>query len=152
MLFSGEGTPLLQLLISAALLATPANAAAPAGSVCAGLARVALLPGEKVSVDHGPDFDVYRVSRPAGPKDQGWGVYSGGFAQVRGNGPVLLTRDGVVVRRAVEDGAFRGYLAVKGYSQDHFFGSVFSGSDADRAFFDRVDFGPKGQALCRTQR
>jgi hypothetical protein len=149
MLFPMEGTPLLHLLISAALLAASAQAAPTTGGACVGLARVTLLPGETVAVDHGPDFDVYRVSGPAGSKGHDWGVYSGGFAQVKGNGPVLLSRNGVVVRRAIENGEFRGYLAAKGYGQDHFFGSVFKGTDADRTFFDRVDFGPKGQALCR---
>jgi hypothetical protein len=54
----------------------------------------------------------------------------------------------VIVHRATEDGQLRGYLAERGNWQNHFFGSVFDGSNGDKLFFDRVDFGPKGQALC----
>ena len=70
------------------------------------------------------------------------------LAAIGRNGPLLLKRDGVVVHRAVEDGKFRGYLAEKGGWQNHFFGSVFNGTAADKAFFERIDFGKTGQALC----
>jgi len=118
------------------------------GGVCAGLSWVKLAPDEKVYVEQGPDFVVLRFEGKGGPRDHWWGVYSGNSAQVRGNGPLLLKRDGVAVHRALEDGKFRGYLAEKGGWQNHFFGSVFDGTDADKRFFDRVDFSPTGRALC----
>ena len=118
------------------------------GGICAGLSWVALAPGEKAVVKRGPDFDVLRFAGPAGPNDHWWGVYSGNAAQVAGNGPILLKTNGVIVRRALENGQFRGYLAQKGNWQNHFFGSVFNGTDADKGFFARIDFGARGQALC----
>jgi hypothetical protein len=118
------------------------------GGVCAGISWIALAPGEKVSRERGPDFDVLRFNGAGGANDHWWGVYSGWAAQVRGNGATLLTRHGVTVRRSEENGQLRGYLAQKGNAQNHFFGSAFAGSSVDKAFFDRVDFGPKGQALC----
>lgn len=119
------------------------------GGMCAGLSWIRLNPGETVTADQGPDFTVFRFeTKGADAAKTAWGVYSGNFAQVRGNGPLLLKRDGVAVHRAIEDGHFRGYLAEKKGWQNHFFGGVFSGTDADRAFFARVDFSAKGQALC----
>lgn len=118
------------------------------GGVCAGISWIRLLPGERVRKEEGPDFFVLRFEGPSGPDDHPWGVYAGGFAQVRGDGPFLLQRDGVVIHRAIENGEFRGYLAQRGHWQNHFFGSVFSGAATDRAFFDRVDFGARGQSLC----
>jgi hypothetical protein len=103
-------------------------------------------------LERGPDFDVLYFETGGRPQTRSWGVYSGNAAQVRGSGPVLLKRDGVTVRRAMEDGKFGGYLAQKGYSQNHFFGSVFLGNASDKAFFDRIDFGPGGQLLCRKSR
>ncbi len=91
---------------------------------------------------------VFRFEGRGGSTNHRWGVYGGNAAQVRSNGPLLMRRDGVTVHRATEDGKFRGYLAEKGGWQNHFFGSVFDGSTKDKAFFDRIDFGPKGQALC----
>jgi hypothetical protein len=134
------------LVLAAAAPVDGASRLVHDGGFCAGLSWIGLLPGEKLTADDGPDFVVYRVN---GPGKRSWGVYSGNFAQVRGNGTLLLTRDGVVVHAAVEDGKFRGYLAEKKGWQNHFFGSVFIGKPTDKAFFDRVDFGPKGQALCR---
>lgn len=111
-----------------------------------------LAPGEKAFVEDGPDFIVLRFEGPGGPQDHWWGVYSGNFAQAKGDGPLLFERDGVVVHRATENGKFSGYLAEKKGWQNHFFGSVFNGSAADEAFFDRIDFGPRGQALCARDR
>jgi len=122
------------------------------GGVCVGLSWVTLAIGEKVTVEQGPDFNVYRFEGPKGPEDHWWGVYSGNFAQVEGNGPLLFKRDGVTVKRAIDDGKFRGYLAEKNGWQNHFFGSVFAGNASDESFFDRVDFGQKGQSLCKEDR
>lgn len=105
-----------------------------------------------MAVERGPDFNVLRFNGAGGPDDHAWGVYAGNFAQVRGNGPVLFEADGVVVRRALEGGKFQGYLAQKGNWQNHFFGSVFKGTGADKGFFSRIDFGPRGQALCAKSR
>lgn len=139
---------LTALFILAVAADTPNAAPAHDGGVCAGLSWVELTPGEKVFVEQGPDFRVFRFEGPDGPADHWWGVYSGNFAQVQGNGPTLLRRDGVTIRRATQDGEFGGYLAEKSGWQNHFFGSVFEGSPKDKSFFDRIDFGPKGQALC----
>lgn len=138
--------PILMLLAAAA----DAPEAAPThdGGVCAGLAWVELAPNERAFIERGPDFAVFRFEGPGGSTDHWWGVYGGNAAQVRGNGPQLLRRDGVSVRHATEDGKFRGYLAKKSGSQNHFFGSIFDGSTKDKGFFNRIDFGPKGQALC----
>ena len=145
---------MINLLVSALLLATAADEAPLVhdGGVCAGLSWVTLRPSEKASIERGPDFNIIRFEGPAGPDDHWWGVYSGNYAQVHGNGPLLLERDGVVVHRAIEDGKFRGYLAEKAGRQNHFFGSVFAGTDADKAFFDRVLFGEKSQFLCAKAR
>ena len=136
------------LLLLAITFDRPDIAPVHDGGICAGLSWVYLAPGEKGTIVHGPDFDVLRFHGPGGLTDHWWGVYAGGWAQVRGNGPLLLRRDGVTVHRAIKDGKFSGYLAEKGVWQNHFFGSVFDGSKKDKAFFDRVEFGPKGQALC----
>ncbi|MBB3909494.1 hypothetical protein [Sphingomonas desiccabilis] len=136
------------LLLLAVVADTPDAPPIHDGGICAGLSWVHLAPGEKISVERGPDFKVFRFHGPASESDHWWGVYFGNAAQVRGNGPLLLRRNGVTVRRATEDGQFRGYLAKKGGWQNHFFGSVFNGSDKDRDFFDRIDFSSKGQALC----
>jgi hypothetical protein len=140
---------LIALMLGAAAL-DDAAAQAPIhdGGTCAGLSWVTLAPGERAFVERGPDFNVLRFEGSAGPNDHWWGVYSGNFAQVNGNGPVLLEVDGVVIRRALENGQFRGYLAQKGNWQNHFFGSVFNGTDADKSFFARIDFSARGQALC----
>ena len=139
--------PFLILLLATAG-GQPKAALSHDGGVCAGLAWVMLEPGEKAFVKHGRDFHVYRFEGAKGPTDHWWGIYSGGFAQVRGNGPLLLQRDGVTIHRAVEGGQFRGYLAEKGRGQNHFFGSVFRGTSDDKKFFDRIDFSTRGQALC----
>ncbi len=60
------------------------------GGVCAGLSWIRLLPGERVRIEEGPDFFVLRFEGPLGPSDHAWGVDSGNYAQVRGNGPLLL--------------------------------------------------------------
>jgi hypothetical protein len=122
------------------------------GGMCAGLSWIRLAEGETVTAEPGPDFTVYRFEGLKGPDHSWWGVYSGNYAQVRGNGPLLLKRDGVAVHRAVTDGQFRGYLAEKNGRQNHFFGSVFSGTDKDKAFFVRVDFSARGQTLCAKDR
>ena len=140
------------LLLAALDDGDPRPAQVHDGGVCAALSWVRLAPAEKASVEDGPDFRVFRFEGPAGPTDHWWGVYAGNFAQVRGNGPLLLERDGVTIHRALEDGKFRGYLAEKGGWQNHFFGSVFDGTDNDKAFFDRIDFSPAGQALCAKDR
>ena len=136
------------LLILAGIDDAPVPAPSHDGGVCAGLSWVKLAPGEKAYVEHGPDFVVLRFEGRGGPGDHGWGVYSGNFAQVRGNGPLLIERAGVSVHRAQKDGEFRGYVAEKDGWQNHFFGSVFDGTDADRRFFDRIDFGQAGRKLC----
>jgi hypothetical protein len=138
--------PLLALLAGAA--DQPKAAPIHDGGLCAGLSWIKLTPSDKASVEYGPDFNVYRVQASSGPSTAWWGVYSGGFAQVRGNGPLLLSRDGVTVRLAREDGRFRGYLAEKSGEQNHFFGPVFRGTAADKAFFDRVDFSANARARC----
>lgn len=123
------------------------------GGVCAGLSWIKLLPGERALIEVGPDFYILRFEGPGGHDDHGWGVYSGEFAQVDGSGPLLIQRDGVAVRRATEEeGDFGGYVAAKRGRENHFFGSVFNGTRVDRRFFDRVDFGPSGQALCAKER
>jgi hypothetical protein len=144
----GEADVLAMLFLLAAAADTPGAAPIYDGGVCAGLSWVELAPGEKAFIEQGPDFNVFKFEGSSGSDDHWWGVYSGNFAQVRGNGPRLLKRDGVTVRRAVEDGKVRGYLAERDGWQNHFFGSVFEGSPKDKSFFDRIDFGPKGQALC----
>ena len=117
------------------------------GGFCAGLGWIAVDGGAGYSVDQGPDFSVYRY---AGKDGREWGVYSGMASQVSGStGKVLFSRDGVTVRSAMVGGQFRGYLATDGSGgQNHFFGTVFTNTPADKAFFDRVDFGPSGKAKC----
>jgi hypothetical protein len=136
----------LLLLLSATDSAVP-TVPVHDGGMCAGLSWTRLAAGEKVSAEQGPDFTVYRFEPSEGSTDGWWGLYSGNFAQVRGNGPLLLKRDGVAVNRAVADGKFRGYLAERKGRQNHFFGSVFDGTARDKQFFDRVDFSARGQAL-----
>lgn len=118
------------------------------GGVCVGLSWVKLASREQTSVDYGPDFSVYRFHGPNGEDDHWWGVYWGRHASVRPDGPILLRRDGVTIRRAFDDGKFQGYLAEKDGLQNHFFGSMFDGSATDMEFFERVDFGRIVQSLC----
>ena len=118
------------------------------GGICAGISWITLASNEKVSVEQGPDFEVLRFEGPGGSEDRWWGVYSGRAAQVSGGKAILLSRDGVIVRRAEENGVFRGYVAERNGTQNHFFGSVLNGTPADKAFFNRIDFSPKGQMLC----
>jgi len=141
---------MLTVLVLLLAASTAGSELAPVhdGGVCAGLSWIDLKPGERVFVERGPDFNVFRFEGSAGPEDHWWGVYSGGFSQVHGNSLLLVGRDGVQVHRATENGKFRGYLAEKGRLQNHFFGSVFDGTNADKHFFDRIDFGSRGQALC----
>ena len=118
------------------------------GGICGGMSWIRLAPHEKVSVEQGPDFNVLRFERPGGAGDHWWGVYIGRAAQVSGGKAILFSRDGVTVRRAEENGVFRGYVAERKGTQNHFFGSMLNGTPADRALFDRIDFGPRGQMLC----
>jgi len=118
------------------------------GGVCAGLSWIRLVPSEQAVEELGPDFSVYRFNGPAGEDDHWWGVYSGRYAQAKAAGPKLIERDGVTIRRAVENGKFNGYLAERDGRQNHFFGSVFNDSPTDLNFFARIDFGTTGQALC----
>ena len=138
---------LLLPLLAPALMAETVPADIHDGGICIGLGWATLQPGEKVEVEHGPDFYVYYFS--SSDDASAWGVYLGSAAQVTGNGPTLLKRDGLKIKRADKDGEFRGYLVQQRYSQNHFFGSALKGTKADRAFFDRVDFGETGKALCR---
>jgi hypothetical protein len=151
---SSEVQMLPLLFFLAAVVADDAPEAVPVhdGGVCAGLSWVRLAPGERAFIERGPDFNVFSFEGPGGSTDHWWGVYSGNAAQVRGNGPVLLQRDGVTVRRASEDGKFRGYIAERKGWQNHFFGSTFKGTPGDKSFFDRIDFSTKGQALCAKDR
>ncbi len=145
------------LLLAAFALA---QAAAPApvppvapreGGICVGLAWVPLGPGEQAWKEDGPDFAVYRFSGPKGGDDRWWGVYTGSYPQVEGNGPVLVRQGKLVIHRAMEDGKFRGYIAEEDgrpMLRNHFFGSIFAGTDADKAVFARMDFAAKRQRLC----
>ena len=135
-------------LLAGLLVGAGEPAAVPESGMCVGLGWLTAQPGEVVETVDGPDFKVYYFSVNGDP-DHGWGVYWGNFAQVEGNGPTLLKRDGVIVRRAIEDDKFGGYLAERDGEQNHFFGSVFDGSKKDEAFFDRVDFGAVAQNRCR---
>ena len=118
------------------------------GGFCTGISWITATETAGWSQDIGPDFSVYRYDGP----DKTWfGIYGGNASQVSGStGETLFVRDGVTVRSAIVDGQFRGYLATdkRGW-QNHFFGSVFTNTPQDRAFFDRVDFGPAGLEKCR---
>lgn len=119
------------------------------GGFCVGLGWMTPSDREHLTVDIGPDFRVFRYN---GPKGVYWGAYSGFASQVSNStGAALLVRDGVTIRAAIVDGQFRGYLATRGGAQNHFFGSVFHNDASDRAFFDRIDFGPVGQSKCKKQ-
>lgn len=119
------------------------------GGVCIGLGWLTLAPGEQAVVSEGPDYAVFYFSKADDPSYD-WGVYDGSAPQVSATGPTLLERDGIAVVKSAAGGKFRGYIA-KGssYSMNHFFGSVFDGTEKDKAVFDRVDFGETGKALCR---
>jgi len=123
------------------------------GGVCIGIAWVKVRDGEEVHVQNGPDFTVTYFQNPKHQAEGWWAAYAGWWAQAKGMGEPLLRRSDVVIRRAVEDGKFGGYLAEKKNGwQNHFFGSIFHDSATDLAFFDRIDFGPAGQALCAKRR
>jgi hypothetical protein len=119
------------------------------GGFCAGISWISPSDPAGFTVDDGPDFRVYRYD---GPNGKYWGVYSGNAAQVSyGKKAPFLERDYVKVNAVVVDGQFRGYLATdrRGW-QNHFFGSVFHNDPSDMEFFKQVDFGPKGQAKCKS--
>lgn len=143
----------LALLFALALVQAGApEAARPVRLVdngfCAGISWITLAAGETVSADEGPDFIVFRV---AGPGQAWWGVYAGNAASVSGqDGLTLAERDGVRIRRAHSEQGVAGYLAENRQGwQNHFFGSVFNQTEADIAFFDRVDFSPAARERCR---
>ena len=141
---------MLALLLALSLAAAGEGDDPPVhdGGVCVGLSWVTLDPGETVTVEQRTDFTVYRFHGGKDAPDRAWGVYSGNYADVDSVGKVLLETQGIAVERVIEDGRFAGYLAQRGDDQNHFFGSVFTDDETDKRFFDRVDFGPKGQALC----
>ena len=118
------------------------------GGVCVGISWVQIAPNAQVTREPGPDFNVYRFNGPAGENDHWWAVYSGRYANADADGPILIQRDGVTIRRAVKDGKFEGYIGERDGRQNHFFGSIFSDTSSDLELFARVDFGPTGQALC----
>jgi len=131
------------------LLIVAANSAALADrGTCVGLAWVALVDGETTRVQEGPDYDVHRFTDAGGHT---WAVYDGNHAPASADGPDLLKRDGVIVRRAQIDGKFQGYIVEQNGRQNHFFGAVFDGTEKDKAFFERVDFGPRGRLRCRLE-
>ena len=118
-------------------LAMPATAA-----ICTGMSRIETLPGETVKIEQGPDFAVYRVSGPAGD----WAVYDGYFADLDDGVPKRFLSRGDVAIMAV--GA-ASYLAVDPHGeQNHFFGALFHGGEADKPFFDRAIFGAPAKARC----
>ena len=119
------------------------------GGLCIGLGWVKLVPGEVAKVDHGPDFDVFRVR---GPGKAEWGTYSGSAARVSADvSRPLLKKDGVTIYRAASNG-FEGYFAEENgqeiSSQNHFFGNVFKDASTDATFFRRVTFGVAAKAKC----
>jgi len=118
------------------------------GGFCTCMAWVSVVDARNLSLDHGPDFLVFRYDRSP---INWWGVYTGRAAQVSGSKKKLFfIRHGVKVSRVTVDDEFRGYLAVdrRGH-KNHFFGSPFQGDDRDKAFFDKVDFGPAGRTKCK---
>ncbi|MDB5693632.1 MAG: hypothetical protein JWO81_2695 [Alphaproteobacteria bacterium] len=120
---------------------------------CAGISWVILVPGETVTMDDGPDFNVYRVRGPGGRE---WGVYSG-FAGQSAPGQALLTKDGTTVYRGTErdEGGkrvFDGYYVGRKGGQNHFFGNVFRDDSADADFFKRVRLGKAADKLCAEDR
>lgn len=140
------------MLVALALLIAVPQEALPLpmkdGGFCVGLGWMSVNDPAGYSLDRGPDFTVVRYD---GKDGRYWGAYSGMASQVSdSNGTVLLKRDGVTVRRAIVDGTFRGYLATRHGQQNHFFGSIFKNAATDRAFFDRIDFGPRGQTKCES--
>lgn len=117
------------------------------GGFCTGPAWIDVAKDKQFTSTHGPDFNVYRH---VGGAEDSWGVYSGRHASVSGGERIrYLERDGVTVDAVSVEGRFRGYLAsFPSGEQNHFFGAAFKGGAGDRAFFDRVDFGPAGRAKC----
>ncbi|MBV9841246.1 MAG: hypothetical protein JOY99_06895 [Sphingomonadaceae bacterium] len=127
------------LLLAAATLfaAAPASAA-----ICTGISRIETRPGETVKTEQGPDFTVYRVTGAMGD----WALYDGYFANLGDAVPRKFMQRGAVSILAV--GA-ASYLAVDPHGeQNHFFGTLFRGGDADKPFFDRVTFGAEAKARC----
>ena len=139
---------MLALMLAALMQSAATPEIVHDGGVCVGLSWVHLASREQVVVEPGPDFDIYRFHGPDGEDDSWWAVYSGRYANAKAQGPTLVERDGVVVRRAVKDAQFTGYLAEKEGLQNHFFGSIFKDQTSDLALFSRVEFGPAGQSLC----
>ena len=117
---------------------------------CVGLAWVTLRSGEIVTVDYGPDFNVYRVR---GPGNTEWGSYSGFAGQSKPDEQhPLLKKDGVAVYRGTaDDGSFNGYFIGDDHQQNHFFGTTFKDSATDSGFFDRVILGSTAKSKCERQ-
>jgi hypothetical protein len=132
------------LFLLAAQAITPDAIPIHEGGICTSFSWIRLVPEESVSVEEGPDFNVFWFNGSGGKTDRPWAVYDGNGSLVKGSGPILLRHDGITIQRAVESGKFVGYLAEKGGWRHHFFGSLFDGSDKDLALFDRVDFSSEG--------
>lgn len=114
---------------------------------CAGISWITLRPGETVTWEIAADYILYTVKSANG---EGWTVYAGNKAATHGTETELVAKGGVAVRAAVKDGQFNGYLAQTSAGwQNHFVGGVFLNDHRDKAFFERVDFGPAGAALCK---
>ncbi|MBX3563821.1 MAG: hypothetical protein KF730_04505 [Sphingomonas sp.] len=117
------------------------------GGFCIGLGWISADSSPDLIVEEGPDFAVYRYRE----KGTEWGIYSGGFSQVRdGERKLLFRRDGVTVSAMIVDGQSEGYLAEKGRGlENHFFGTPFKDARSAQEFFKRVDFGAEGKAKCK---
>jgi hypothetical protein len=128
-----------------AALAALAFAQGAVAAVCTGMSRIETLPGERVAITQGPDFEVYRVTGPTG----GWSVYDGYFADVAGNAPKRFLQRGDVSIMSLGTQGAAGYLAADPHGeQNHFFGPLLADPTAARRFFDRVLFGADARARC----
>lgn len=117
-------------------------------TVCTSLARIAVARGSRVDVSRTAEGVTYTVSAQT---DNFWWVRELPGMGSLVAGPVLLERDGVRVRRATQNGRFRGYLASDRSGRlNHFHrpSPGFRGTTFDRHFFNRIDFSPAGRAAC----
>ena len=138
---------MLATILGLIAAATAPSSLAHEGGVCVGLSWVKLSSSENVSIQNGPDFDVFRFQGTDKNGEYWWAVYRGRFASATA-ASTLLKKEGITVRRAVADGKFDGYLVEKDGEQNHFFGPIFKDTSTDAKFFDRIDFGSNARSLC----
>ena len=137
------------LITLALMLAAPQGRGVPLrlldGGFCPGIGWISVSDPMGYSVERDAEVTIYRYTGSTG----NWAIFDGaGLGS--SSGRVLMRHRDVTIRRQVDDGKFSGYL-VTDSSDIHYIyqGTIFTDTPADKAFFERIDFGRSGRAKCK---